>query len=76
MSDPFDSDFLLLRRLDCFVKPGLSEVHFQNLFAKCLGCGLYMTRKAVGYHDCSGDAGSSSSTEEPELEVIDLTTED
>jgi hypothetical protein len=78
VSDPFDvSDISLLRQLDSFTKPGLSEVHFQKLFAKCRGCGLYMIRKAVDYHDCSGDVWSSSSTgEEPELEDINRTGED
>jgi len=36
-----------------------------------------MIRKAVDYHDCSGDVWSSSSTgEEPELEDINRTGED
>jgi hypothetical protein len=69
------SDFSLFLQLDSYTKPGLSEAHFQNLFAKCLGCGLYMTRRTVQFHVCSGDGGSSSATGE-ELEVIDLTGDD
>ena len=70
---PDVSDFSLFLKLDSYTEPGLSEVQFQNLFAKCLGCGLYMTRRTVDFHVCGGDGGSSSATGKV-LEVIDLTT--
>jgi hypothetical protein len=43
---------LQLLQLDSAIRPGLSEVDFRALFAKC-GCGLIMTRKAFGSHYCA-----------------------
>ena len=43
---------LQLLQLDSAVRPGLSELDFRALFAKC-GCGLIMTRKAFGSHYCA-----------------------
>lgn len=71
----YESGFSLLLRLDSLIEPGLSQAQFQRLFAKCMGCGLYMTRRAVDYHECSktlvGDRIGSSSTEGKI--IIDLT---
>jgi len=46
------SEFTLFLRLDSFTNPGLTEAQFRGLFTKCLGCGLFMTRRTADYHDC------------------------
>ncbi|KIM72923.1 hypothetical protein PILCRDRAFT_15689 [Piloderma croceum F 1598] len=40
-----------LLRLDAWVRPGLSELEFTQLFAKC-PCGLIMTRRVFKDHKC------------------------
>jgi hypothetical protein len=59
---------LQLLQLDSAVRPGLSEVDFRALFAKC-GCGLIMTRKAFGSHYCA----TQRSGIEPRADIIEIT---
>jgi hypothetical protein len=67
------SEFTLFLRLDSFTKPGISKVQFLALFARCLGCGKYMTRRAVTFHDCENFGDEIGFGENV---VIDLTGDD
>ena len=41
-----------LLKLDSWGRPGLRETEFMKLFAEC-ACGLVMTRRVFGDHDCA-----------------------
>jgi hypothetical protein len=56
--------FEAMLRLDSTRRPGLPSNVFYELFARCDGCDLVMTRRVFQSHDC---------VTEDELEVIDLT---
>jgi hypothetical protein len=38
--------------LNCSVKPGITSTDFKNLFARCRGCDLVMTRHIFEHHEC------------------------
>lgn len=57
-----------LLRLDAWARPGLSELEFTDLFAKCR-CGLVMTRRVFRDHLCFALA------RKPSPAVIDLTSD-
>jgi hypothetical protein len=61
-----------LLRLDCSVRPGLSEPEFNRLFAKC-NCGLIVTRRAFRKHVC---AVAPALVGNGPPAVIDLTADD
>jgi len=61
------SEFSLFLQLDSFTKPGISQEQFLALFARCISCGKYMTRRMVTFHDCETFG---------ENVVIDLTGDD
>ena len=63
-----------LIRLDSIVRPGLSEVEFNRIFAKC-HCGLVMTRRVFEGHICMSDIIDLTS-DTVDHEVIDLTGDD
>jgi hypothetical protein len=65
------SPFDLLMALDSWLRPGLTEAQFGKLFAKC-ACGLIMTRRAFGSHECLEKSASANC----EGIVIDLTDTD
>lgn len=44
--------FKLLLQLDAVVSPGITAFEFQDLFAKCGGCGMMMTRRVFRSHEC------------------------
>lgn len=43
----------LLARLDFFVRPGIDEVTFNAIFARC-SCGMVTTRRMFNLHECMG----------------------
>jgi hypothetical protein len=57
----------LLFKLHSWDRPGLMDVQFRDLFAKCQ-CGLVMTRETFDHHDCADAQGGST--------IIDLTDSD
>jgi hypothetical protein len=59
---PYHKTNKLLAKLDARERPGISELEFQRLFARC-ECGRYVTRRAFMDHDCLN-------------EVVDLTGAD
>jgi hypothetical protein len=61
-----ETSFNQLLRLDSIKRPGLSEVEFKNLFAKCR-CGIVATRRVFNDHICAVV---------PAVQVIDLTLSD
>jgi hypothetical protein len=58
-----------LLRLDARIRPGLSEIEFTRLLAKCQYCGLIMTHRVFGNHLCLANV-----VREPF--VIDITDDD
>jgi len=56
----------LLFKLHSWNRPGLTEVQFRSLFAKCR-CGLITTRETFDEHDCNHSLRHS--------DVIDLTSD-
>jgi hypothetical protein len=47
-----ETDWRKFTKLDKLNRPGLSEVEFFGLFAKCDTCGLVMTRQVFPMHHC------------------------
>jgi hypothetical protein len=39
-------------KLDCLYRPGLSELDFFGLFAKCEVCQLVIARQVFSFHHC------------------------
>jgi hypothetical protein len=60
-----------LLRLDANTRPGLTEIEFSRLFAKCQ-CGLITTLRVFDSHFCA--IGSTTVLQEPF--TIDLTGDD
>ena len=48
----YETDWRKIVKLDCLDRPGLSEVEFFGLFAKCNICKLVMTRQVFSCHYC------------------------
>ena len=48
----YETDWRKKVKLDCLDRPGLSELEFFGLFAKCSVCKLVMTRQVFSYHHC------------------------
>ena len=48
----YETDWRKIVKLDCMDRPGLSELEFFGLFAKCDVCKLVMARLAFSSHDC------------------------
>ena len=65
------SSLSLLLRLDSVTRPGLTETQRQNLLAKCVDCGLVMTRQVAAEHRCEALEGNIKGDDG----VLDLTGE-
>jgi hypothetical protein len=64
--DPgYQTDWRKFVKLDAMDRPGLTEVKFFGLFAKCDACKLVMTRQMFSYHHCSPHAVDDSDQEAP-----------
>jgi hypothetical protein len=61
----FETDWRKIVKLDCLNRPGLSEVDFFGLFAKCSVCELVMARPVFSFHFCVLET-------EDELELTDV----
>ena len=48
----YETDWRRFNKLDRLERPGLTEVEFFGLFAKCEACGLVMTRQVFPEHYC------------------------
>ena len=48
----YETDWRKIVKLDCMDRPGLSELEFFGLFAKCDVCKLVMARLAFSSHNC------------------------
>lgn len=48
----YETDWRRFNKLDRLERPGLTEVEFFGLFAKCEACGLVMTRPVFPEHYC------------------------
>jgi hypothetical protein len=48
----YETDWRKFTKLDCLDRPGLSELDFFGLFAKCEACELIMTRLVFPVHYC------------------------
>jgi hypothetical protein len=59
--------FNLLLKLDAAANPGITEVEFHNLFAKCGTCRMFTTRRAFQSHECVAFQ---------EGDVVDLTVDE
>lgn len=46
----------LMFRLDCWVRPGIAGAEFEQLITQCARCGLVMTRRVFGIHECARPA--------------------
>ena len=44
----------LFRKLDCTIRPGVTQDEFEGLLVKCQDCELIMTRRRVDLHECTG----------------------
>jgi hypothetical protein len=59
------------------MSPGLPEAEFKSIFIKCRACGLVMTRRVRGQHNCAiihrGPRVIIDLTTDPSRTVIDLT---
>ena len=44
----------LFHRLDCIIRPGLTQEEFEGLLVQCQDCELFMTRRRVDLHQCTG----------------------
>jgi hypothetical protein len=56
----YQTDWRKFSKLDCMDRPGLTEVQFFGLFAKCDACKLIITRQMFAYHYCSPHAVDDS----------------
>jgi hypothetical protein len=48
----YETDRRRFNKLDRLERPGLTELEFFGLFAKCEACGLVMTREVFSVHYC------------------------
>ena len=48
----YETDWRRFNKLDHLERPGLTELEFFGLFAKCEACGLVMTREVFSVHYC------------------------
>lgn len=48
----YETDWRKIVKLDCLDQPGLSELEFFGLFAKCNVCQLVMARQVFSCHRC------------------------
>ena len=48
----YKTDWQKIVKLDCLDRPGLSELEFFGLFAKCNVCKLVMARQVFSCHYC------------------------
>ena len=62
----YETDWRRFNKLDRLERPGLTEVEFFGLFAKCDACGLVMTRQVFPVHYCRrlGEDGLELTDEE------------
>jgi hypothetical protein len=62
----YETDWRRFNKLDRLEQPGLTEVEFFGLFAKCEACGLVMTRQVFPVHHCRqfGEDGLELTDEE------------
>ena len=49
----YETDWRKFSKLESMDRPGLTEVEFFGLFAKCEACSLITTRQAFRSHHCS-----------------------
>jgi hypothetical protein len=61
----YETDWRKIVKLDRLDRPGLSEVDFFGLFAKCSVCKLVMARSVFSFHFCVLES-------EDELELTDV----
>ena len=48
----YETNWQRVVKLDCLTRPGLREVEFFGLFAKCDMCALVMIHQVFSYHCC------------------------
>jgi hypothetical protein len=63
-----------LLKIDSVVEPGVGEDQFQQLFAKCRACRVYMTRRTTPFHHCKLNADPDAANNI--VDFIDLTEEE
>lgn len=56
----------LMFTLDCWIRPGISTAEFDQLITQCARCGLVMTRRVFGIHQCARPAEPQQIEEFPD----------